>query len=102
MSNQYEEFFTHNEELVTDQDRLKTAYGAVADVLVDMARGELKEDLYAKHVTKQDKLDRLQNKLDEAEMVRSGETTANDKFWLWQMVNQELTGVCVPLFHCED
>ena len=102
MSIQYEEFYTHTEELVTDQDRLKAAYGAVADTLVHMAKREREEDLYAGHVTEEVKNEYLQSQLEAAEKVRSGETTANDKFWLWQMVNLELTGECVPLFHCED
>jgi len=108
MSAQYDEFRSHtsvcDEELIVDQDRLRAAYHAVADELVRHAHAIYKDDgkHFAKHVTEEEKLAGLTKALAEAEKVRSGETTANYEFGLWQMVNLELTGQCIPYFHCED
>lgn len=87
------EFRTHIGEIVTGE-RLQAALNVVADFYVENAKGIRKEDLYASHVTDDQKEDYLRKGLLYAEEIRLGKVT---NFTIWQRVNTELTGECIAL-----
>jgi len=76
--------------------QLKTALGKVADFWVSNAKAVRVEDAYADHITEETKETCLQQQLEQAERIRQGIEPMG--FWLWQRVNQELTGKCVAFF----
>jgi hypothetical protein len=85
-------FITHKNELVAGE-RLEQALNAVADWWYKNAYGIYEENLYAAHVTAQQKLDNLNEGISLAGRIRNGSEPMG--FWLWQRVNTELTGECV-------
>ena len=88
-------FRTHTGEQVSGE-RLTAARAAVADFWERNARATYAEDEYAAHVSQETKDEALREGLERAERIRQG--TEPMGFWLWQRVNAELTGECVPLF----
>jgi hypothetical protein len=87
------QFRTHKGKLVTGE-RLVAAHHAVADHWAANARAIRQEDGYASHVTEAEKGRFMQEQLEQAERIRKG--TERMGFWLWQRINTELTGECVP------
>ena len=85
-------FTTHTGEVITGQ-RLAQALNAVADWKVKNAHGIYNEDFYASHVSKKTKLNNRERDLECAERIRNG--TEPMGFWLWQRINNELTGECI-------
>lgn len=90
----YYSFRTHTGEIVKGQ-RLHDALAAVADARIELAHAIRREDAYASHVTEKVKDEALQADLASAERIRNGTETGG--FWLWQLINTELTGECVAL-----
>lgn len=89
-------FRTHTGEIV-EGARLAVAVNAVADDLIRSARAIHLEDAYASHVTQVQKIEYLDKRLALAKEVRAGRVDLG-QFWLWQRINIELTGKCIPLF----
>jgi len=89
------QFTTHTGEIVTG-DRLCRAFETVANFWAENARSVRSEDAYAQHVTEAEKDEYMNCQLEQAERIRTGEEPMG--FWLWQRVNAELTGECIPLF----
>lgn len=85
-------FRTHQGEVVKGK-RLQAALNKVADFWAENAKAVRLEDAYADHVTEATKENILQQHLEQAERIRQG--TEPMGFWLWQRVNEELTGECV-------
>lgn len=86
-------FKTHTGELVRGK-RLQQAIDSVADEWERMARAIRQEDDYASHVAEKTKELRLQEGIQTSRRIRNG--TEPMGFWLWQRINTELTGECVP------
>lgn len=88
-------FQTHKGETISGE-RLQTAQNAVTDFWRENALTIRKEDAYASHVTEHTKDILLRDQLAQSERIRHG--TEPMGFWLWQRINNELTGECVPFF----
>lgn len=86
------QFKTHTGEII-EGERLTVAQNKVADFWRDNAYAIRREDCYASHVTDGTKDKLLQERLETAERIRAG--TEPMGFWLWQLINTELTGECV-------
>lgn len=86
------QFRTHTGEIVSGE-RLTAAMNAVADWKVENSHGIRREDCYADHVTEKTKEDSLARGLETAERIRNG--TEPMGFWLWQLIDTELTGECI-------
>lgn len=87
-------FRTSDNEIVTGE-RLAAALSKVADGVEVSAKRTRESNYYASHVTEQQKDQHLERQMYLAAEIRRGE---NITFWLWQRVNQELTGKCVGIF----
>ena len=85
---------THTGEIVDDL-RLKLAFWAVAGDLVLNAHAIRKEDLYASHITEDQKKSFHKDNMDYAHAVH--DMTAPVTFTLWQRVNEKITGKCIAL-----
>jgi hypothetical protein len=85
-------FKTSNGEIV-EGPRLQAALETVANFWADNGRRIRTEDLYASHVTAEQKETNLRNQLARAEEIRAGIKINN--FTIWQRINVELTGECV-------
>jgi len=86
-------FKTHTGEIVTGE-RLTQALNEVANDWANLGRAIREENLYASHVTEEQKEENLMRDLAHAEEVRNGEIKS---FTIWQRVNEKLTGECVAL-----
>ena len=86
-------FLTHTGEHISG-DRLTAARAAVADFWERNARATYADDEYASHVSQDAKDEALRTELERAGRIRDGSEPVG--FWLWQRVNAELTGECVP------
>lgn len=84
---------THTGEVICG-DRLVAARAKVASDWEEMARSIRSEDCYASHVTLAEKEENLRADLALADRIRTG---AAGGFTIWQRINTELTGECVPL-----
>jgi hypothetical protein len=91
-------FITHKGEVVTGK-RLERAFSSVADFWASNARAVRREDAYANHVTEETKEEILQRQLERSNNIRN--MTEPMGFWLWQRINEQLTGKCVALFSHE-
>ena len=87
-------FKTHNGETISG-DRLKQALADVANDWRALAYAIREKDLYASHVTTEQKEQALKKDLQLADEVERGEINS---FTMWQRVNEKLTGECVALF----
>lgn len=87
-------FTTHLKENVNGE-RLKKALEAVADEYLAMAYAIKKENAYGSHITERQKEQFLKGDIAVAETIRNG--TVKGGFWLWQRINEKLTGECVAL-----
>jgi hypothetical protein len=86
-------FITHTNEIVTDE-RLQNALNKVADFWAENSKAIKDQNLYALHVTEEQKVLDLNKGLEFAEKIRNGYF---DNFTIWQRVNTELTGECIAL-----
>lgn len=86
-------FRTHTGQIVKGK-ALKDALNRAADEYIKQAHDIRKEDAYASHVTEREKDAILKERLERAERIREGKEYG---LWLWQIVNQILTGECVAL-----
>ena len=94
--NEVTQFRIHTGEIVRGR-RLMDAFDAGADNRIKLANAIREEDAYAPHVTEQQKEDDMLDMLESAERIRAG--TEKMGFWLWQLINTQLTGECVPFFN---
>lgn len=85
-------FQTHTGEIIKGK-RLTQALNTVANNWIRLAHAIRKEDAYASHVSEQTKENELNKMLEQAERIRKGEEKIG--FWLWQLLNTELTKECV-------
>lgn len=85
-------FITHTKKAIKGEE-LQKALNAVADDLKLNAIAVRKENPYAPHITESEKEKFLQERLDLSENVRKGLEPVG--FWLWQRINEKLTGECV-------
>ncbi len=88
-----ENFHTHTGKVITGE-RLTQAFNAVADFWENNAHAIYAEDGYGSHVSEKTKRDALERQIEQSKRIRAGEEKMG--FWLWQRVNTELTGECVP------
>lgn len=86
---------THTGEIIRG-DRVRAARAKVADDWDALAHAIRSEDAYASHVTTEEKEANLRAELLRADEIRSGDAGG---FTIWQRINAELTGECVPLFN---
>ena len=87
-------FITHTKEIVEGK-RLIDALNTVADKMIENAKA-VRIGSYADHVTESEKDFTLNKSIELAEKVRNG---FFDNFTIWQRINTELTGKCIPLFN---
>lgn len=83
----------HTGEIVTGE-RLREALKDVANDWRQLAHDIRKEDAYASHITETEKDRFLYEGLSRADQIETGEVNG---FWIWQRVNEKLTGDCVAL-----
>ncbi len=86
------EFKTSKGDIV-EGDKLNETLSLVADKLEANARAIREENAYASHIKEIEKRVQLEERLAQAERVRAGVEPVG--FWLWQLINTELTGDCV-------
>jgi hypothetical protein len=78
---------------VIPDDAIKAALKQVAEKYRVSAL-KIKNGPYASHVTEADKEEYYKDDLRRADKIEAGNVC---NFWLWQQVNEIVTGVCVPL-----
>ena len=86
-------FRTHKGRVVVGK-RLQDALDKVARDWARMGRAIYRDDDYAAHVSKAEKIANLRRMLITAHRIRTGQETG---FWLWQDINHALTGECIAL-----
>lgn len=89
------QFRTHDEKIITGS-KLQDALTKVANDYRAIAHGIRNENLYASHVTEEEKEQYLKEGLIHAEEVQGGMINSLS---VWQRVNTELTGKCIALLN---
>lgn len=84
---------THTGQIIRGE-QVRAARAKVADDWAALGHAIRAEDDYADHVTAEEKDANLRAQLARADEIRSGDAC---DFTIWQRINAELTGECVPL-----
>ncbi len=86
-------FTTHIGEIIVG-DKLQKALNKVGDDWEQLGYNIREENYYAPHVSEETKEANLQCHIIRASEIRRGEIKS---LTIWQRVNKELTGLCIPL-----
>ena len=89
------DFITSENEVVNGK-RLSDAIKKVGRDWNRLAKNMYKENAYASHVTEETKINNLKKMVADSIEIRQGEIK---NFTIWQRINTELTGKCVPLLN---
>lgn len=88
-------FIDSNKIIYQDDDPVyRAAKKQIAEDVREVAYAIRKEDLYASHVTEDEKDVYLKQKLSFADKIEKGHAEIYS-FWLWQKINTILTGACI-------